>query len=47
MPGRAEWASALLVEPVLGQPAYEVPRKLLSADDIRQIIEKEAEERRA
>lgn len=39
-------ASALLVEPVLGQQ-HEVPRKLLSADDIRQIIEKEAEERRA
>ena len=34
------------VEPVLNQQ-HEVPRKLLSADDIRQIIQKEADERRA
>lgn len=37
---------ALPVEPVLGQ-RHEVPRKLLSAADIRQIIENEAAERRA
>lgn len=39
-------APAMPVEPVLHQ-RHEVPRKLLSADDIRQIIQKEAAERRA
>lgn len=34
------------VEPVLGQQ-HEVPRKHLSGDDIRQIIQTEATERRA
>ena len=33
-------------EPVFGQ-RHEVPRKLLSTDDIRQLIQKEADERRA
>lgn len=39
-------AVTMPVEPILGQ-SHEVPRKLLSADDIRQIIQKEADERRA
>ena len=34
------------VEPVLGHRT-EVPRKLLSADDIQQIIQREVDERRA
>lgn len=38
-------AATIPVEPILGQ-SHEVPRKLLSADDIRQIIQKEADERR-
>lgn len=39
-------ASTLPVEPVLGK-RHEVPRKLLSADDIRQIIQNEMDERQA
>lgn len=39
-------AEAVPVEPLVEQ-RHEVPRKLLSADDIRQIIQKEADERRA
>lgn len=35
-----------LVEPVLGQ-RHEAPRKLLSAEDIRAIVRKEMDERRA
>ena len=35
-----------LVKPVLGQ-RNEVPRKALSVDDIRQIVQHEADERRA
>lgn len=38
--------SAAWVEPVLGQ-RNEVPRKELSADDIRQIVQREIDERRA
>ena len=38
--------TAMPAEPLLGQQ-HEVPRKLLSAADIRQIIQQEAAERRA
>lgn len=38
--------SATWVEPVMGQ-RNEVPRKVLSAQDMRQIIEREVDERRA
>lgn len=38
--------TTFLVEPVLGQ-RHEAPRKLLSTDDIQQIIQKEIDERRA
>lgn len=37
---------AFPVEPVLGQ-RHEAPRKLLSAEDIRQIVQKESDERQA
>lgn len=38
--------STLPVEPMPGQ-RHEVPRKLLSTDDIRQIVQKEVDERQA